>query len=158
MKITMSAASSFDSKRVTCLQSYFCQAFVSIPINDLFPVPNGSRTHSLLVFDATHTPALPLPLKLGDANLDGFPDILLLLQVGGSTDQVPKLLFNTPCMKGVVGCGRDGNGRRGWREVGKKGGEALGNVRDARGVAFLDMDEDVRHFGDFCFSRCSISG
>jgi hypothetical protein len=40
-----------------------------------------------------------------------------------------------------VGCASDAN-KRGWSVV-TKGTEPLDNVKDARGVAFLDMDEDV---------------
>ena len=39
----------------------------------------------------------------------------------------------------------EGKGRRGWSVLGK-GGEVLSEVRDAWGVAFLDMDEDVSGF------------
>lgn len=40
----------------------------------------------------------------------------------------------------MPGCA--GNGRRGWSVL-QKGAEVLSEVRDAVGVAFLDMDEDV---------------
>ena len=40
----------------------------------------------------------------------------------------------------------EGKGRRGWSVLGK-GGEVLSEVRDAWGVAFLDMDEDVSILG-----------
>jgi len=54
----------------------------------------------------------------------------------------PKLLFSEPCAKGLGGCDKNGEGRRGFQLV-TKGAEILEAVTDARGVAFLDMDEDV---------------
>jgi len=114
-------------------------AFVRIPLSALFPVSGGSSTPSLLVLDASYTPPLPIPLKLGDANLDGFPDLLVI--VTSPPDHIPKLLFSVPCSNGAVGCAADGSGRRGWT-VAKKGAEYLDAVKDARGVSFLDMDED----------------
>ncbi|KAJ7221636.1 hypothetical protein GGX14DRAFT_514588 [Mycena pura] len=107
-------------------------AYVRIPINTLFP---GS---SLVVLDTTQTPPLPISLKLGDANLDGFPDLLVIIASG--TDHVPKVLFSVPCGSGAIGCGH-GQGRRGWN-VASKGVGQLDAVKDARGVSFLDIDED----------------
>jgi integrin alpha FG-GAP repeat containing protein 1 len=115
------------------------QAFVRTPITALFP---GA---SLVVLDTSQVPPLPIALKLGDANLDGFPDMLLIVATG--PDHVPKMLFSVPCGAGVVGCGK-----RGW-SVATKGAESLDAVKDARGVAFLDMDEDVRFFPQFCAAR-----
>lgn len=117
------------------------QAFVRFPLSTLFRSQGGTPP-SLLVLDTTHTPPLPIPLKLGDANLDGFPDILSIIVSGSKSDQTPKLVFSVPCAKGVVGCRADGGGRRGWQEAPRKGTETLESVKDARGVAFLDMDED----------------
>jgi integrin alpha FG-GAP repeat containing protein 1 len=47
-----------------------------------------------------------------------------------------------PCGKGIAGCTEHGGGRRGWTVV-QKGAESLSEITDARGAAFLDMDEDV---------------
>ncbi|KAF7294648.1 hypothetical protein MIND_01001600 [Mycena indigotica] len=103
--------------------------FARILLQSLLP---GS---SLLVTDVTQTPSVPIPLKLGDTNLDGFPD-LLFIAVSGQ-DHTPKMVISTPCGSGVVGCNRG----HGWSVV-KKGTEALDAIKDARGVAFLDIDED----------------
>ncbi|KAJ7494497.1 hypothetical protein B0H11DRAFT_2004943 [Mycena galericulata] len=107
-------------------------AFARIPINSLFP---GS---SLVVLDTTQVPPLPISLKLGDANLDGFPDLLVIIAAG--QDHIPKMLFSVPCGSGVVGC-VNGSGKRGWG-VPTKGTEILDTVKDARSMSFLDMDED----------------
>ena len=51
-----------------------------------------------------------------------------------------RLLFSTPCARGVPGCSAPG-ARRGWREV-RKGVEPLASITDARSAVFVDMDED----------------
>ena len=55
----------------------------------------------------------------------------------------PKLLISEPCAKGLTGCDVNGQGRRGFRLL-QNGAESLEAVYDARGVTFMDMDEDVR--------------
>jgi len=92
--------------------------------------------------DTSYTPPIPLPLKLGDANLDGFPDFLAIIGSPSKHDRTPKLFLSVECgTAGAVGCS-GGKGRRGWTQV-KKGVESLDAIKDARGVAFLDLDEDV---------------
>ncbi|KAI0071009.1 hypothetical protein K474DRAFT_1712830 [Panus rudis PR-1116 ss-1] len=56
-------------------------------------------------------------------------------------EKTPYLAYSVPCGKGVPGCDENGGGRGGWKVL-KKGGEVLRSVKDARGIAFLDMDED----------------
>ncbi|KAF9464632.1 hypothetical protein BDZ94DRAFT_1256197 [Collybia nuda] len=108
--------------------------FSRFPLSSLYP-----NSQSLLALDVTHAPPLPLPLKLGDANLDGFPDFMAI--VGSGEDRVPTLVYSVPCAKDVVGCSPNGSGRRGWK-VAQKGAEPLNAIKDARAVSFLDMDED----------------
>ncbi|KZT24072.1 hypothetical protein NEOLEDRAFT_1135604 [Neolentinus lepideus HHB14362 ss-1] len=110
-------------------------AFVRFPLTDLFP------SSSLLVLDTTNSPALPLPIRLGDTDQDGYPDLLPIVAGPPAPDRTPHLVLSVPCAKGVAGCGKDGKGRRGWQVV-KKGAETLESVKDARGVAVLDLDED----------------
>lgn len=114
--------------------------FVRTPISSIF---TSLQSPALLVFDTTANPPLPLPIKLGDANHDGFPDMLAIVTSGisYSSDKTPILAFSMACGKSVAGCAADGGGRRGWKVL-KKGGEVLSDIKDAKGVAFLDMDED----------------
>ena len=119
--------------------------FVSVPIADVFPSPDGSSpAQYLLVQDTTYDPPLPVPIKLGDLNQDGFPDILAIVASGSGSraDRTPRLAYSVPCAKGVAGCGSDGSGYRGWLAL-TKGGEVLQGIKDARNTAFLDVDEDV---------------
>ena len=100
-----------------------------MPIKDI--IQDGAR---LQVLDTSFSPTQPVVPRTGDANLDGFPDLLLV------TDGRVRLLLSTPCGRGVPGCSAMG-ARRGWREV-TKGVEPLTSVTDARSAVFLDMDED----------------
>ncbi|KAF8123775.1 hypothetical protein EV363DRAFT_1179119 [Boletus edulis] len=110
-------------------------AFVQIPFSSLV----NSPLSSLLVLDTTFFPPLQLPVRLGDTNLDGFPDLLV---IAATADRhTPKLLISEPCRKGLAGCDTNGYGRRGFRLL-QKGAESLEAVYDARGVTFIDMDED----------------
>lgn len=62
--------------------------------------------------------------------------------IASGNDRTPYLVYSVPCGRGVIGCGADGKGRRGWA-VANIGTNALESVKDARGVTFVDMDEDV---------------
>lgn len=118
-------------------------AFVRFPVSDVFRPSGGASTApSLLVLDTTQNPPLPVPLKIADANQDGFPDILAIVatHTGSKTTRTPQLAFSLPCGSGVGGC-KNGHGRRGWTVV-TKGASPLRNIQDARSVAFLDVDED----------------
>ncbi|KZT11560.1 uncharacterized protein LAESUDRAFT_783948 [Laetiporus sulphureus 93-53] len=118
-------------------------AFVRIPVFEVFPPARGtSLPPSLLVLDTTSQPAVPVPLRLGDVNQDGFPDILTIVVTGSGSKrtQTPQLALSVPCASGVPGCSAE-HARRGWSVV-KKGADALRNIQDARSAAFLDVDED----------------
>ncbi|THH31537.1 hypothetical protein EUX98_g2653 [Antrodiella citrinella] len=113
--------------------------FVRIPISDIFPFRQGAPTPHLLVTDTSHNPPLPLPIRIGDANQDGFPDILAILASGN--DRTPQMAYSVHCGKGVAGCDVNGRGRRGFQAL-KKGGEILTGITDARSAVFMDIDED----------------
>lgn len=108
-----------------------------MPLSSLVDSPSSS----LLVFDTTFSPHLPLPVRLGDTNLDGFPGLLLIAAT--SNRHTPKLLVSESCRRGLAGCDVNGQGRRGFKLL-QKGTETLDAIYDARGVTFIDMDEDVR--------------
>lgn len=96
---------------------------------------------SLLVYDTTTsaTEAIPVPLRVGDIDLDGFPDIVPII-VHKDNSRTPHVLISHPCASGTNGCsssaGRTFN-------VVTKDTHALEKITDAVGVAFLDIDEDV---------------
>ena len=111
------------------------RAYVRFPVSSILP------TSSLLVYDTSFTPPLPIPLKLGDADLDGFPDMLAISVQGN--EYTPRLVYSVPCAAGLGGCSKPGAAWRGWK-MATKGVDILNNIKDARSLSFLDMDEDVR--------------
>lgn len=112
--------------------------YVSLPLSTL--LHSQSSSPSLLVLDTTFSPPLPVLPRVGDANLDGFPDLLLITSTTLDRARRPRLIFSEQCGKGIEGCDVPG-ARRGWKEA-TRGVEPLQSIGDARGVAFLDMDED----------------
>lgn len=100
-----------------------------------------------MVLDTAYDPPLPVPLKIGDLNLDGFVDIVPIVATrppgdGSKLAKTPKILGSVACRKGVAGCGSDGKGRRGWSVLGRDN-NILEEFQDARGVVLIDIDEDV---------------
>lgn len=107
-----------------------------------------------------HDPSIPLPIRVGDYNIDGYPDLLLLFYnitaappgpFGGrkSGTQV-KILENVACSTsggGVRGCER--GHQRGLRLGFGKGWEALDGIWDATGASWMDLDDDVGLVRDF---------
>ena len=82
----------------------------------------------LLMQDKSFKPALPVPIKVGDLNLDGFPDLLPIV-VSGDGSRTPKMLLS-----------KHGHGF----ELVKDDVEVLESITDARSIAMVDLDEDVR--------------
>ncbi|KIM30943.1 hypothetical protein M408DRAFT_21755 [Serendipita vermifera MAFF 305830] len=141
------------------------EIMMSIPVITLLRYSSTlpeTKTTSLLMYDTTHNPPLPLPLKLGDADLDGFPEILFI-SVTPDDARVPKLAWNIGCTVNEPGCPpqqlqveRDdvappskpvksgsGVGGRGFVIASAVGdASVLATFRDARSVSFLDLDED----------------
>lgn len=113
----------------------YIQAFTHLPLSTIF---HGKST-SLLLYDMTATPPIPIPLRIGDVDLDGFPDLLPIIAYDDGS-ATPELLISIACTKGAPGC-LGARGRTFERLV--KDVVPLGHIKDARGVAFLDLDDDV---------------
>jgi integrin alpha FG-GAP repeat containing protein 1 len=88
------------------------------------------------VLDTTYQPPLPLPIRLGDADLDGFPD-MFFIGVSSTGERTPQLLFSIPAIGQL--------GQRTWH-LPTTGTESLTNIKDARGLVFIDLDEDVSDY------------
>ncbi|OCF36855.1 hypothetical protein I316_01452 [Kwoniella heveanensis BCC8398] len=131
--------------------------FSSIQLTALLPSELETEDVSLLLH-VPHNKHIPLPLRAGDFNVDGFPDLLLVVHnatavppSGGvfGNERRPgnqlKVLVNSPCSgKGVVGCdkGSSGKGKRGFK-VGKgQGWDAMEELWDAEGASWMDIDDD----------------
>jgi integrin alpha FG-GAP repeat containing protein 1 len=97
-------------------------------------------------------PKIPLPLRPGDFNIDGFPDLLLTIYnstaaPGGITGRKAghqvRVLENVPCANSVSGCEGRKNGR-GFKVGSGAGWEVLNDIWDVSGASWLDVDDDVR--------------
>jgi integrin alpha FG-GAP repeat containing protein 1 len=126
------------------------QSLVSIPLSSILPASGDPQ----LLLHVPGDPSIPFPLRPGDYNVDGFPDLLMTIHnstaaPGGGVlahsrkagHQV-RVLENVPCGKGVAGCeGRDDG--RGFSVGSGKGWEVLDDIWDASGASWLDVDDDV---------------
>ena len=102
------------------------------------------QSNSLQFYDVTANPPVPIPIRIGDLDLDGFPDLIpIVVQKQDSSSTTPILLFSVPCRKAMSGCyGRKEPAGRGYKMM-MKNTKELYNIKDARGIALLDLDEDV---------------
>jgi integrin alpha FG-GAP repeat containing protein 1 len=91
-----------------------------------------------------------LAIRPGDYNVDGFPDLLLVIgndtantghSVFGGKSTQARVLRNVACHKGVSGC--SGKQDRGLQVETGHGWEALDRVTDVTGASWLDIDDDV---------------
>lgn len=135
------------------------QSFTRIPVSSLLP-----GTSSLLLSQPSRkSKSAPyIPLRIGDFNNDGYPDILATIvnstaapPVGGifggprSTGAQISLMQNVACGKkdqvegGACDGGKLGAKRRKLSVVSDTVTNALANIWDARGAAWFDIDEDV---------------
>lgn len=108
--------------------------FVRIDLGSFSPF------NALLMSDITYNPPLPVAFRVGDLNLDGYPDVIVI-GVSESGNRTPYILNSVQCSNNIAGCGSRAKGRRGF-QVAMKGTEIMRHVVDARGVAVLDLDED----------------
>ncbi|BEI87812.1 uncharacterized protein CcaverHIS019_0105300 [Cutaneotrichosporon cavernicola] len=108
--------------------------FPTVAIDKLFP---GFK---LMINVPGHTD-VPLPIRPGDFDVDGFPDLLITISDGKKS--LVKVLHNVPCGKDVPGCGNfSAKYSRGFQVLGGKGWEALEAIEDAIGASWIDLDDD----------------
>ncbi|KAL8286465.1 hypothetical protein RQP46_004482 [Phenoliferia psychrophenolica] len=107
--------------------------FTTIPIATLIP---GA---SLITESTAFRGLLPTPPSIGDYNIDGYPDLLILTSQSGS--RIATLLESRPCDKASCTPGETSRGRRAFR-VRTDGAEALTKITDAESVHWMDMDDD----------------
>lgn len=92
------------------------------------------------MLDTSHDPPLPVPVRLGDVDLNGLPDLLLITVDGRK--RTPRILLGTECDDdGVAGC-KSAGGRLGFTPLAKNV-KPLEAIEDARSASFIDLDEDV---------------
>ncbi|KAK4058838.1 hypothetical protein OIO90_000284 [Microbotryomycetes sp. JL221] len=108
-------------------------AFTTIPISQLLP---GSSL-------ATETTAFrghfPTPPSIGDYNIDGYPDLLLV--TSSNTRREAQLLQSRPCDTASCTQAEIYARRRAFRVV-KDGAEALFKLQDVESAHWVDVDDD----------------
>ncbi|KAM0792309.1 hypothetical protein ACM66B_004996 [Microbotryomycetes sp. NB124-2] len=108
-------------------------AFTNIPISQLLP---GSSL-------ATETTAFrghfPTPPSIGDYNIDGYPDLLLV--TSSNTRREAQLLQSRPCDSASCTKAEIALKRRAFRVV-KDGAEALFKLQDVESAHWIDVDDD----------------
>lgn len=144
---------SFDPSSEVSPTSKLCykpyqQDFVSIPFSTLF---QSAPSVPDLLMHAPGDPNVQLPIRPGDFNVDGFPDLLFTISndtavhtsgiFGGSKGTQARVLENVPCKKGVPGCA--GKQKRGFEVKSGKGWEVLDHLVDVTGASWVDIDDDV---------------
>lgn len=109
------------------------QSFTTVPIRAL--LPEATLITSSTSFRGQH----PTPPAVGDYNIDGYPDLLLLTQSG--SHRTVSILQSRPCDVASCTPSEVAQKRRAFRVV-KNGAEALTNIKDVESAHWIDMDDD----------------
>ncbi|KAF9583315.1 hypothetical protein BGW38_009764 [Lunasporangiospora selenospora] len=116
------------------------QALVRFPLNGV--LPEGQQ---LLLADPAFKGRLPISVHVGDYNLDGYPDLLVVSGTPGNNNRPSSatLLQSILCSAGDDTCLPSAvtAKRRSFVKV-TDGADALNQVQDVRAAAFIDLDED----------------
>lgn len=112
------------------------QDMTTIAISDLVP---GA---SLVTTSSAFKGSLPVAPSIGDYNIDGYPDLLLLTSSGSSRNV--NLFESRPCAATSCTAGEVAKGRRAFQRV-VLGAEVLSTINDVETAHWLDIDDDVSH-------------
>lgn len=112
-------------------------SFTQIPISSLLP------SHTLVTSSTAFRGSCPTPPQIGDFNIDGYPDLLVLTSSKSGRDKQAVILQSRPCEK--VSCTEEEikHGRRAFRVL-IGGAEALSKITDVESATWVDIDDDVR--------------
>jgi integrin alpha FG-GAP repeat containing protein 1 len=138
------------SRHLFCRNPTDLQCLNTIPLSSILPSSGDPQ----LLLHVPGEPNIPLPLRPGDFNVDGFPDLLLTMHnssaaPGGITGRKAghqiRVLENVTCGNGrdVAGCEGRKDGR-GFRLGSGSGWGVLDDIWDVTGASWLDVDDDVR--------------
>ncbi|CAJ0628087.1 8090_t:CDS:10 [Entrophospora sp. SA101] len=93
----------------------------------------------IVIKDKSFKGMLPVPIRIGDYNMDGFPDLLVISEKG--TEHFVSLLESIPCTLEYCDPLAVKAQRRAFVKV-IDGANSLNEITNAKGAAFFDVDED----------------
>ncbi|CAH7682403.1 hypothetical protein PPACK8108_LOCUS15314 [Phakopsora pachyrhizi] len=115
-------------------------SFTSLPIKNLFPDFTIMTELSPTDFRGRS----PISLQAGDYNMDGFPDLLVIIEPIGSrrgSHGAPRLLESVQCDEKHCTESQTSAKRRTFVPL-SQGAEILNSINDAKGAFFMDIGED----------------
>lgn len=97
----------------------------------------------LVLADSAFRGNLPNPLRIGDYNKDGYPDLLILSSgSSGRSQGRPSLLQSQPCSKKTCTQAAYESSRRSFAKLEGDAANALNSIQDAKSAMWMDIDED----------------
>ncbi|GAA5911057.1 FG-GAP repeat domain-containing protein [Sporobolomyces salmoneus] len=102
-------------------------------------------SHNLVTSSTSFRGFLPTPPQIGDYNIDGYPDLLLLVSPQAhSSQRRVKLLQSRPCSPGKCTEAQIRTSRRRYEVVegDAKGVEEMEKFTDVESVSWVDLDDD----------------
>ncbi|RHZ82632.1 hypothetical protein Glove_106g45 [Diversispora epigaea] len=99
-------------------------------------LPEGEK---ILTLDTDFKGTLPVPIRVGDYNLDGYPDLLVVTYSSSSSHVT--LLESYLCTISYCYQAAVTAKRREFKQV-SDGASALSDISDAKSATFYDLDED----------------
>ncbi|GAA6012102.1 hypothetical protein JCM11491_001751 [Sporobolomyces phaffii] len=112
----------------------------TFPIAELVTPP-----HNLVTTSTSFRGVLPAPPQIGDYNIDGYPDLLILASPHAHPSQrVAKILQSRPCTPAHCSPAATRRGRRYYELMTGDGAgvEELDKFTDVEGVSWVDLDDD----------------
>ncbi|BGP45902.1 hypothetical protein JCM10450v2_001737 [Rhodotorula kratochvilovae] len=108
-------------------------AMTTIPLSALLP------GHELVTSSSAYRGAYPVAPQIGDYNIDGYPDLLVVAQKG--RDRLAYVLQSRQCEKGACSASEIEMRRRAFRVV-SEGADALGKIKDVESASWFDIADD----------------
>ncbi|GAA5896345.1 hypothetical protein JCM8208_001852 [Rhodotorula glutinis] len=108
-------------------------SMTTIPLSALLP------GHELVVHSTAYRGEYPIAPQVGDYNIDGYPDLLVVATKG--RDRRAHILQSRPCEAGSCTEAEVASKRRAFRVV-SEGAEALDKITDVESASWFDVDDD----------------
>ena len=97
----------------------------------------------LVLNDPSFRGNLPNPVRIGDFNKDGYPDLLVISSASSSAHQgYVSLLESIECSKKTCTQATTAAGRRTFTKLDGTRADALNSINDAKAASWIDIDED----------------